>query len=58
MLVLTKKSKNTPNAVVRFVAKTDGGKDFDYFKTQEGFAFEIQEGQDLEQIRIHAYTIE
>lgn len=58
MLVLTKKSKNTPNAVVRFVAKTDDGKVFDYFKTQEGFTFEIQEGQDLEQIRIHAHTIE
>jgi leucyl aminopeptidase len=58
MLVLTKKSKSTPKASVCFVPKTDAGKEFDYFKTQEGFAFQIQEGQDLEQIRIHAHAIE
>ena len=58
MLVLTKKSKSTPKASVCFVPKTDAGKEFDYFKTQEGFAFQIQEGQELEQIRIHAHAIE
>ena len=58
MLVLTKKSKNSTHSVVRFVPKTDNSKEFEYYKTKEGFEFEIQEGQDLEQIRIHAHAIE
>ena len=58
MLVLTKKSKNSPQSVVRFIAKSENGKDFEYYKSKEGFEFEIQEGQTLEQIRIHAHSIE
>ena len=58
MLVLTKKSKNATHSVVRFVAKTDNTKEFEYYKTKEGFEFEIQEGQTHEQIRIHVHTIE
>ncbi|MEY3270377.1 MAG: hypothetical protein RIS89_476 [Bacteroidota bacterium] len=58
MLVLSKKSKNSPSAVVRFVSKGDQVKDFDYFKTKDGFEFEIKEGQVLEEIRIHGHAIE
>lgn len=58
MLLLSKKSKNIPHSVVKFVPKTDTSKDFEYYKTKEGFEFEIQEGQTLEQIRIHAHHIE
>lgn len=58
MLLLSKKSKNIPRSVVKFVPKTDTSKDFEYYKTKEGFEFEIQEGQTLEQIRIHAHHIE
>jgi leucyl aminopeptidase len=58
MLILTTKSKKSPSASVRFVASSSEGKAFDYFKTPEGFTFEIQEGQDLESIRIHGHTIE
>jgi leucyl aminopeptidase len=43
---------------VRFIAKSENGKDFEYYKSKEGFEFEIQEGQTLEQIRIHAHSIE
>ena len=57
MLVLTKKSKNSTHSVVRFIAQTDNSKEFEYYKTKEGFEFEIQEGQGLEQIRIHAHAI-
>ena len=58
MLVLTKKSKNSTHSVVRFIAQTDNSKEFEYYKTKEGFEFEIQDGQGLEQIRIHAHAIE
>jgi leucyl aminopeptidase len=58
MLVLTKKSKNIPSAIVRFVPQAEKVKDFEYFKTKDGFEFEIKEGQALEEIRIHGHAIE
>ncbi len=58
MLELHKKSKNKPGAIVRFVAKADPSKSFEYFKTKSGFEFEIEEGQDAEALRIHGHTIE
>lgn len=58
MLELNKKSKNKPGAIVRFVAKADPSKSFEYFKTKSGFEFEIEQGQDAEALRIHGHTIE
>lgn len=58
MLSLLNKTKNKIGASVRFVAASEDTKDFEFFKSKEGFEFEIKEGQDKEALRIHGHTIE
>ena len=58
MLSLLIKSTKKSGANARFVPASDASKDFEFFKTKEGFAFEIKEGQDAESLRIHGHTIQ
>lgn len=43
---------------MRFIPSESKSKNFDFFKTKDGYEFEIKVGQDNEELRIHGFTIE
>ena len=58
MINLIRKSKSKAGATVRFIPSETKSKNFDFFKTKDGYEFEIKASQDNEELRIHGCTIE
>ncbi len=58
MINLIRQSKSKAGAIVRFIPSETQSKNFDFFKTKDGYEFEIKASQDNEELRIHGFTIE